>query len=196
MLLPDVGQCEGVDLGGQHTRVGPILGLASRGRDDSVAAGRCAVSRRQARRPSAVASQRTGAPRASSWLLMACGIWLVGLGAYCVFLRPALLPEDPRFIGVPLERLREVAPGLEAWLRIVFTVMGFMAGTGLLTVHLTRTALRERHCGTGWVVAFAGLTTVGLMSAMNFVLQSDFRWLLLLPALLWALAVVLYVRRA
>jgi hypothetical protein len=33
------------------------------------------------------------------------------------------------------------------------------------------------------------------MSAMNFVLQSD-GWVLLLPALLWAVAVVLYARQA
>ncbi|WP_231582257.1 MULTISPECIES: hypothetical protein [Cupriavidus] len=159
------------------------------------------MSRRQvhrdARRPSAVAPLRPQAPRTSMWLVMACGVWLVGLGAYFVFLRPALLPEDPRFIGVTLERLREVAPGLEAWLRVVFTVMGgFMAGAGVLTVHLARTAVRDRQSGTGWAVALAGFATVGLMSAMNFVLQSDFRWVLLLPALLWAVAVVLYARQA
>jgi hypothetical protein len=32
------------------------------------------------------------------------------------------------------------------------------------------------------------------MSAMNFVLHSDFRWVLLLPALLWVVAVALYAR--
>jgi hypothetical protein len=31
---------------------------------------------------------------------------------------------------------------------------------------------------------------VGLMSAANFALDSDFKWLLLVPAILWAAAVV------
>jgi len=159
-----------------------------------------AVSRRQARRDarrhSAVAPLRTQAPRTSMSLFMACGVWLVRLGAYFVFLRPALLPEDPRFISVPLDRLRGLAPGLEAWRRIVFTVMGgFMTGACVLIVHLARMAMRERQGGTGGAVAFSGLVTVGLMSAMDFVLHSDFRWVLLLPALLWAVAVVLYARQ-
>ena len=35
------------------------------------------------------------------WLFrLACGVWPVRLGAYFVFLRPALLPEDPRFTSV------------------------------------------------------------------------------------------------
>jgi hypothetical protein len=29
----------------------------------------------------------------SAWILMFCGIWLIGLGLYFVFLRPPLLPE-------------------------------------------------------------------------------------------------------
>jgi hypothetical protein len=138
---------------------------------------------------------RTSTPRISMWLLTACGAWLIALGAYFILVRPALLPEDPRFIGTALERLREAAPGLEAWLRIVFTVMGgFMVGAGVLTVFLARTAVPARLKGTGWVIALAGLPTVVLMSAMNFVLHSDFRWVLLVPALIWVVAVALYAR--
>lgn len=137
------------------------------------------------------------ASRAAMWLLTACGVWLIGLGTYFVFVRPALLPEDPRFIGASLEQLRQAAPGLEAWLRVVFTVMGgFMAGSGVLTLFLARRAVPLRLRGTGWAVALAGLLTVVLMSAMNFVLDSDFRWLLLLPALLWAAAMSAYTRPA
>ncbi|MCR5882237.1 hypothetical protein LRS03_04925 [Rhizobacter sp. J219] len=138
----------------------------------------------------------TSTSRTSTWLLTACGAWLIALGAYFVFVRPALLPEDPRFIGTPLERLREAAPGLEAWLHIVFTVMGgFMAGAGVLTVFLARTAVPARLRGTGWAIALAGLPTVVLMSAMNFALHSDFRWVLMLPALLWVAAVIAYARK-
>lgn len=139
----------------------------------------------------------TATRRAARWPLMVCGMWLLALGAYFVFLRPALLPEDPRFIGVSLQQLRAMAPGLEAWLRIVFTVMGgFMAGAGVLTIYVAQAAVPARLPGTGWVMGLAGLLTVALMSAMNFVLHSDFRWVLLMPALLWAAAVVMYVREA
>ena len=139
----------------------------------------------------------TSTPRVSIWLLTAYGAWLIALGAYFSLLRPALLPEDPRFIGTSLERLREAAPGLEARLHIVFTVMGgFMAGAGVLTVFLARTAVTARLRGTAWAIALAGLATVVLMSAMNFALHSDFRWMLLLPVLLWTMAVIAYVRQA
>jgi hypothetical protein len=39
-----------------------------------------------------------------------------------------------------------------------------------------------------------GALSVGLMSAVNFALGSDFRWLLAVPAAVWLAAVLLYVR--
>lgn len=142
---------------------------------------------------------RTDRDRVACWLLTACGVWLVGLGIYFIALRPALLPEDPRFMGSTLEQLRQAAPGLESWLRIVFTVMGgYMVGSGVLTLFAARVAMPRRLAGTAWALAFAGLATVGLMSTMNFVLHSDFRWVLVVPAVCWAAGVVTYVasRRA
>ena len=139
---------------------------------------------------------RPSAPRLARVLLGACGLWLVALGLYFVFLRPALLPEDPRYIGVTLERLREAAPGLEAWLRIVFAVMGgHMVGLGIFTLLIAVVLLPYRPSGTAWALAVTGGTTVVLMSAMNFVLHSDFRWMLVLPALLWVMALVASLRR-
>jgi len=49
--------------------------------------------------------------------------------------------------------------------------------------------------GTSWAIALSGALTVGLMSATNFVIHSDFRWLLLIPALIWLGALVAYVAR-
>ena len=73
--------------------------------------------------------------RFSSWMLIACGVWLVGLGFYFIALRPPLLPEDLHFMGTTAARIQIAAPGLEGWLKKVFTVMGgFMAGAGVLTV--------------------------------------------------------------
>ena len=70
-----------------------------------------------------------------------------------------------------------------------------MAGAGVLTVFLAITTMRHRLRGPSWAIVFPGALTVGLMSATNFALHSDFRWLLLLPALVWLAALATYVAR-
>ena len=133
--------------------------------------------------------------RASTWMILACGVWLIALGLYFMVLRPALLPEDPRFMGTTLEQLRLAAPGLEGWLQKVFAVMGgFMAGAGVLTVLVATMAMPARIKGTSWALALSGALTVALMSATNFALQSDFRWLLLIPAVVWTTGLVLFIK--
>jgi hypothetical protein len=129
-------------------------------------------------------------------MLVACGAWLVGLGFYFIVLRPSLLPEDTRFMGTTIEHVRAALPGLESWLSKVFTVMGgFMAGAGVLTVFVARTATTSGTSGTGVAIAVAGVLTVALMSATNFVLRSDFRWVLLIPPLVWLAGLSLYATR-
>ena len=132
----------------------------------------------------------------STWMLIACGIWLVSLGLYFILLRPPLLPEDTRFMGSSLAQVRAAVPGLEGWLQRVFIVMGgFMAGTGVLTVFAACVAMRSRSKSTPWAVALSGALTVALMSAINFDLHSDFRWLLLVPALVWLASFALHIAR-
>ncbi len=145
--------------------------------------------------PSPHAAGKSGKSRdLSAWLLTACGAWLVGLGLYFIVLRPPLLPEDPRFMGTTLEQIRIAVPGLEGWLRKVFTVMGgFMAGAGVLTVFVATVAMPRRLAGAPWALGISGALTVVLMSAINFALHSDFRWLLLLPVLVWLTGLVVYV---
>lgn len=131
----------------------------------------------------------------ASWMIAACGVWLVGLGVYFVAFRPALLPEDLRFIGTTSAEVRTAMPGLEHWLGRVFTVLGgFMAGAGVLTAFAS-TAMRGRRKGVTWALALSGVCTVALMSATNFALHSDFRWLLLVPVLLWAAGLTLHLVR-
>ena len=131
--------------------------------------------------------------RFSSWMLIACGIWLVGLGFYFVALRSPLLPEDLRFMGTTAAQLRAAAPGLEGWLKKVFTVMGgFMAGAGVLTVFVAAIAMPLRLKATSWAIGVSGAITVALMSWTNFVLDSDFKWLLLAPAVAWLLGLASY----
>ena len=131
--------------------------------------------------------------RVSAWIFLACGVWLVGLGIYFMAFRPGLLPEDARFMGSSLAEIQSSFPRLERWLSRVFGVMGgFMAGAGVLTGFVAATAIPTRHRGTGAALALAGLLTVVAMSATNFMIDSDFKWLLLAPSLLWFSGVVCY----
>jgi hypothetical protein len=134
---------------------------------------------------------------ASRWILFGCGVWLVGLGLYFIFLRPPLLPEDPRYMGASLQQIQQVLPGLAAWLNKVFTVMGgFMASAGVLTLLASGRLRTGADRGFTLAVTVAGIAGVGLMSGVNFALGSDFRWLLLVPALAWLIAVLALARSA
>ncbi|WP_298934269.1 hypothetical protein [uncultured Ramlibacter sp.] len=131
----------------------------------------------------------------SSSALTLGGVILIGLGLYFIFIRPALLPEDPRFMGTSLEQIRSSFPGLLLWLPRVFWVMGgYMVSTGLLTCYLARTSFRSRTPGAVWVAAVSGLTSIGLMVVVNFIIDSDFKWLLLAFTAPWVAALLLYVR--
>ena len=139
-------------------------------------------------------------PKASSMqpsgkVFLVCGLWLIALGLYFLFLRPALLPEDPAFIGSSLEAIRTAIPGLERWLGHVFNVMGgFMIAAGAVTMLLAWRFISRRAPGTFATLLVAGAGSVALMSVTNFLLHSNFRWLLLLPALLWLAGLLCYLR--
>ena len=138
------------------------------------------------------AEMPTPRPPVSRFLLTACGIWLIGLGLYFMFQRPPLLPEDVRYMGTSLAEIHSAAPGFERWMHRVFTVMGgFMTGAGVLTVAMARTASAERATGNTMALALAGVLTVGTMSVTNFQLDSEFKWLLVFPALLWVIGLAL-----
>ena len=144
---------------------------------------------------SKVVNPETTRLRWSGRIFALCGIWLVALGAYFLFLRPALLPEDPRYIGSSLEAIRLAVPGLERWLAHVFNVMGgFMVATGVMTTLASYRLPATRELTTFTALIVAGAVSVGLMSATNFFLNSNFRWLLVLPALLWLAGLFFYLR--
>lgn len=122
----------------------------------------------------------------SFWTFAFCGAWLVILGLYFIFIRALLLPEDLRFLGVTSTEIQEHLPRLSLWLDHVFTVMGgFIAGCGILILFITKTVLRERSTSAIFALGISGLSTVGVMSWINFLIDSHFKWLLLIPALLW-----------
>ncbi len=131
-------------------------------------------------------------------LLAACGVFQVGKGLWFIVVRPPMLPEDEALTGARLDALTRTAPGLPLWLDRVFTVLGgHILATGLLAL-LAVYLLRNRTIDRAALILLgaAGAMSVVLMSGVNFAIHSDYRWLLLLPALVWIIAVLLLARSA
>lgn len=138
-------------------------------------------------------SIRTAPWRPSSTLLAVAGFIVVGVGVYFVALRPALLPEDIRFMQLSTAELSSIGPRLAPWLTNVFRVLGgYALATGLLTIALAATSFRARRPLAVAGTALGGVASVGLMAAVNFAIDSDFKWVLLGIALLWALSLVAF----
>lgn len=98
-------------------------------------------------------------------------------------------------MGTTIEQIRKNVPGLLLWLPYVFRVMGgYMISTGLLTCHIARTSFRNSAPGAAAMVAVTGLTSIGLMAAVNFFIDSDFKWLLLLFTFPWILSLWFFYR--
>jgi hypothetical protein len=113
-------------------------------------------------------------------------------GIYFGFLRPPLLPEDMRYIGATLAQIQSAVLGLLPWLARVFGVVGgYMFATGLLTVYVAATSFRDGRSEATAVVAVSGLASIGWMAITNFLINSDFRWLLLSFTLPWVIALAL-----
>jgi hypothetical protein len=126
----------------------------------------------------------------ASWLFGAGGVLLVGIGAFFVFVRPPLLPEDLRFLGRSGGEIDQLMPQLRKWLRWVFIVLGGNALTvGGLTIFVAATAVREGDVAAVVALALAGATSIGLMAVVNFAIRSDFRWALFAASGLWVAAI-------
>ena len=133
----------------------------------------------------------------ASGVLAFGGVILMGMGLYFAFLRPPLLPEDLRYMGASLAQIQTAMPGLGPWLARVFGVLGgYMFATGLLTVYVAATGFRTGKLGAIAVVSVSGLTSIGWMAVTNFVIDSDFKWLLLTFTLPWVVALALALPRS
>src|SRR4029079_10000531 len=107
-----------------------------------------------------------------------------GVGIYFLFLRPPLLPEDIRYIGLTQSELQSVGPRLTSSLSHVFHVMGgYVAATGLLALPLASTSFRDHRAAAAAGAGLAGGLSIGLMAVVNFMIHSDFKWVLLAMAL-------------
>ncbi len=129
----------------------------------------------------------------SATLLAIGGFTLMAIGSYFIFFRPALLPEDYKYIEATSLVLQKNIPLLSNWLQKVFWVMGcYIFSTGLLTIFISRTSFRKRIKGVVYIVAITGISSIASMTVINFMLASDFRWILLVLNLPWLGAVILY----
>ena len=130
----------------------------------------------------------------SSILLAAAGATLVVAGLYFILVRPPLLPEDVSYMALPAAQFDAVRPRLELWLGHVFRVMGgYVLATGMLTITLAATSFRAHHSGAAVGALIGGAASIGWMAYVNFVINSDFKWVLLGMALLWACSLVLFL---
>jgi hypothetical protein len=128
---------------------------------------------------------------AAAWLFGIGGAVLVGIGGFFLFARPALLPEDLRYLDRTDTEIDAAVPGLRGWLRLVFTVLGgYAAATGILTLYVAATEIGDASPSAVAVLAGTGACSIGVMAVANFVMHSAFRWLLLAAAALWMAATV------
>jgi hypothetical protein len=134
---------------------------------------------------------------ASSILLACSGLLLIGVGCYFLFLRPALLPEDIRYMQLTPAEMQSISPRLAGWLSHVFQVMGgYVTATGVLALASAATAFRQRQPWAVAGVVVAGAASIGWMAAINFVINSDFKWMLLGLALTWAASIACFALEA
>lgn len=130
----------------------------------------------------------------AAWLLTGYGVALALIGGFFLVLRPPLMTEDARYMGVTVENLDRDIPRLGTWLRRVFWVLGgYIVTTGVLVVYIASTGVRAGNVGAVAMIAVAGVTSVGWMSVVNFMIHSDFRWALVGLDGIWVCGLVLAV---
>ena len=129
----------------------------------------------------------------SSATLAVVGMIVAAIGLYFIALRPSLLPEDVRYMRLSATELEVIGPRLSMWLTHVFRVLGgYALSTGVLLIALAATAFRARQPVAMAGALIGGASSIGLMSVVNFLIDSDFRWALLACALLWAVSLLAY----
>jgi len=69
---------------------------------------------------------------------------------------------------------------------------GYVLATGVLMVTLAVTAFRDHQKGAAIGCLIGGAASIGWMAVVNFMIDSDFKWVLLAMALLWATSLVLF----
>lgn len=129
----------------------------------------------------------------SALLLTMTGVIVVGIGVYFVLFRPPLLPEDVRYLQLTNADLSALGQRLRDWLGFVFVVLGgFATATGILVITHAATAFRSREPIAVFGAILGGTASIGTMTAVNFAINSDFKWALLGLFALWAASLITY----
>lgn len=126
-------------------------------------------------------------------MLVIAGLLLVAMGVYFIFLRPSLLREDLRYMKTTLSVINNSASGLSDWLQKVFLVMGgYIFTSGFLIIFIALTSFRTRAHGAFIIVLISGISSIGFMTIVNYIIDSDFKITLLTFTIPWVLALILY----
>lgn len=72
---------------------------------------------------------------------------------------------------------------------------GYIFTTGILTIYVSLTSFRARASGSFVIVVVSGLSSMGVMTFVNFIIDSDFKWILLLFMFPWFLALLFYIMK-
>lgn len=123
--------------------------------------------------------------RAVAVLLGLLGVLTLATGFYFVVVRPPMLPQDLRFIGISREQIPARMPD---WLGIVFrTWGGFVVGLGIVFMGLAAFLLTSRKALLRWATAAALVVVFGGFLVSNIMLRSDY---LAFIAILFGLSVI------
>ena len=126
------------------------------------------------------------------WVLTACGVVVVLIGGYFVAARPPLLAEDARYLGSTVQELAQAVPALSSWLRRVFWVLGgFALSTGVLVIYVAQTVVNTHNAGGLVILTTAATTSAGIMTVVNFMIRSAFKWALLALYVVWTIGLLL-----
>lgn len=72
-----------------------------------------------------------------------------------------------------------------------FWVMGGNIFTsGLPAIYVAQTSFRTRTQGAFIIVSIAAITSIGSTALINFMLQSDFKWVLLAFTIPWVVSLI------
>ena len=69
---------------------------------------------------------------------------------------------------------------------------GYIFTTGLLTIYIALTSFRKRTYGAFSIVAVSGISSIGAMTIVNFMIASDFKWTLFAFTIPWLIALILF----
>ena len=105
---------------------------------------------------------------AAAWLFGVGGAVLVGIGGFFMCARPALLPEDLRYLDRSVDAIETAIPRLRGWLRLVFIVLGgYAVATGILTLYVAATEIGDASPLAVSVLAVTGACSIGVMAVVS-----------------------------